>query len=69
MGTKAMKEVKKLSKDELTAKARGLEADLFQLKMKKATGQLEKSSDMWKARKQLARVKTLETQLQNKAGK
>lgn len=61
MSTKRFKELKNLSKDELGTKARELEAELFQAKMKKATGQLEDVSTIWRLRKTLAQVKTLQT--------
>lgn len=64
MSTKRLKELKNLSKDELVAKARELEANLFQTKMKQITGQLENTSSLWQMRKDLARVKTLRTQLE-----
>jgi large subunit ribosomal protein L29 len=59
VSNKHFKELKNLSKDELAAKARELEAGLFQAKMKKATGQLENKSLVWKLRKDIARVKML----------
>ena len=62
MATKSMKLIKNLSMDELKSKARELEATLFQLRMKKVTGQLSNVNEIWKSRKELARVKTLATQ-------
>ncbi len=47
-----------LTKDELLLKTRELQAKLFDLKIKRATSQLEDHSEMWKARKELARAKT-----------
>jgi large subunit ribosomal protein L29 len=64
VATKRFKEIKNLSKDELAAKERQLQADLFQAKMKTVTGQLEDTSTVWKLRKDMARVKTLQTQAQ-----
>jgi large subunit ribosomal protein L29 len=61
VATKKFKELKNLSKDELASKARELEAGLFQARLKKTTGQLENVSSVWLMRKQLARVKTLQT--------
>ena len=68
MATKRFKDLKNLSKDELGTKVRELEATLFQSKMKHATGQLENTASTWMLRKELARVKTLQTQLQSAAG-
>lgn len=62
MATKAFKELKNLSKDELVARERELHAQLFQTRMQKVTGQLTDTSQSWKQRKALARVKTLQTQ-------
>ncbi len=59
MATKNYKELKNLSKDELATKVRQLEADIFQARMKKATGQLENQAAVWKLRKNLARAKML----------
>jgi large subunit ribosomal protein L29 len=62
MASKSMKAIKNLSVDELKSKARELEAALFQLRMKKVTGQLSNVNEIWKSRKELARVKTLASQ-------
>lgn len=62
MATKALKELKKLSKTELENKVRETQAELFQAKMKSVTGQLENSSTLWVLRKRIARAKTLITQ-------
>jgi large subunit ribosomal protein L29 len=62
VSTKNFKQLKTLSKDELTSKERELEAGLFQAKMKKVTGQLEDTASLWRMRKGLARVKSLLTQ-------
>lgn len=62
MATKTFKEIKSLSKDELVSKARELEKEIFQARMQKATGQLANTAKIWRLRKDLARVKTLETQ-------
>lgn len=59
MSSKRYKELKNLSKDELVTKVREIEASLFQAKMKKVTGQLADTAVMWKARKDIARIKTL----------
>ena len=61
MATKHSKELKTLSKDELATKIRETEANLFQLKMQQVTGQLEKTALLWTTRKDLARLKTLQT--------
>lgn len=62
MATKRFKELKNLSKDELSTKIRGSEAELFQIRMKKTTGQLEDTAAIWRLRKDLARMKMLLSQ-------
>lgn len=59
---KAMKALKNLSASELVVKTRELEKNLFDTNMKKVTGQLADSAMIWRLRKDLARVKTLQTQ-------
>jgi large subunit ribosomal protein L29 len=61
VSSKRFKELKNLSKDELTTKVREIESELFQAKMKKTTGQLADSSMIWRLRKDVARLKTLMT--------
>lgn len=61
MSSKAFKEIKGLSKDELNSKEKELRALLFNTKIQQATGQLQNTASLWKARKALARVKTLQT--------
>jgi large subunit ribosomal protein L29 len=63
---KETKQAKSLSLEELSAKERELEGQLFKLRMQKATGQLGDLASIRIARKELARVKTFQTQ---KAGK
>ena len=61
MATKRFKELKNLSADELATKLRELEATIFQAKMKHVTGQLEDTASLWRLRKDVARVRTLQT--------
>jgi ribosomal protein L29 len=63
---KAMKALKNLSANELVVKTRELEKNLFDTNMKKVTGQLADSATTWRLRKELARVKTLQTQAAQK---
>lgn len=57
MSSKSMKEIQKLSADELKSKSASLEKEIFEARMKKATGTLENLSVIWKLRKELARVR------------
>ncbi|OFZ22268.1 MAG: 50S ribosomal protein L29 [Bdellovibrionales bacterium GWB1_55_8] len=59
MATKKSNELKNLTKDELTTRIRDVQAKLFDGKMKKVTGQLSDTASLWKARKELARMKAL----------
>ncbi|MCM2322042.1 MAG: 50S ribosomal protein L29 [Oligoflexia bacterium] len=62
MATKRLKELKNLSADELATKLRETEANLFQTRMKMATGQLSDTASLWRLRKDVARMKTLKGQ-------
>lgn len=59
--SKAMKALKNLSANELVVKTRELEKTIFDNRMKRVTGQLADSAMIWRLRKELARVKTLQT--------
>lgn len=52
-----------LTLDELSVKARSLRQELFNLKLQKATAQLEKPTRMRTLRKDIARIETRMTQL------
>jgi large subunit ribosomal protein L29 len=60
MSTKRFKELKNLSKDELSTRLREAEQSLFQAKLQKATGQLGNTATLWGLRKDIARIKTLQ---------
>jgi large subunit ribosomal protein L29 len=53
-----MTELTKLSKEELVKKETDLRKDLFDLKIQKTLGTLEKSATLMKLRRDIARVKT-----------
>jgi len=59
VATKRFKELKNLSNAELTTKIRESESQLFEVRMKKSTGQLEDTASIWRLRKDLARMKML----------
>jgi large subunit ribosomal protein L29 len=52
-------EFRQLSKDDLVAKVRSLEENLFRLRCNKSIGQLEDTSAIKAARKDIARAKTV----------
>ena len=58
MATQKFSEIKNLSGTELATKIRETEAEIFQARLKSATGQLANMSSIWKMRKDLARYKT-----------
>lgn len=62
MSSKRFRELKNLSSGEIATKLRELEAELFQARMKSVTGQLSNRSSVWKMKKDVARMKTLQTQ-------
>lgn len=59
---KSKKQLKEMSLEELNGKERELRASLFQSRIRRATGQLEDTSSIWRMRKDLARTKTFQTQ-------
>lgn len=62
MAAKKFKELKNLSKDELVAKIRENEANLFKAKMQLQTGQLKDTAMLGRMRKENARMKTIQSQ-------
>jgi large subunit ribosomal protein L29 len=62
VSTKKIKELRNLTKEELAAKLREAEAQLFDARMKHATGQLSDTASLWRLRKLVARAKTLQAQ-------
>jgi large subunit ribosomal protein L29 len=62
------KELLELSVSELTARKRELKDELFHLRIQKASGQLEKPSQLRALRKEIARVETILTQRRHAAG-
>lgn len=52
-------ELRDLSVDELDAKSRELRAELFNVKIKKATGQLENTARLNTLRRDIARAETI----------
>jgi ribosomal protein L29 len=67
VSTKHFKELKNLSRDELVSKVKETERQLFDVRMKKVTGQLTDTAMLWRLRKSLAQMKMLEGQ--SKIGK
>jgi len=56
-------EIRSLSEPELVAKSRELRDELFNARVKRATGQLENTAKLQQLRRDVARVETLLTQM------
>jgi large subunit ribosomal protein L29 len=69
VATKRFKELKNLTSGELVTKVRETEGELFQVRMKKVTGQLKDTAQLWRLRKDLARMKMLQAHESAKAVK
>ena len=54
-----VEEIRKLSNEEINTKITESKKELFELRLKQSTGQLEKPSRMRELRKTIARMKTL----------
>ena len=62
-------EVREKSENELRRLSEELRQEIFRLRFQKGSGQLKKASDIGKARRDLARVKTVLRQRQPGEGK
>ncbi len=56
------KEIRDLSSDEITTKLRETREQLLQLKLRKQTGQVEKTHELRTLRKDIARLETIARQ-------
>ena len=54
-----IKEIKEMTNDELTSKLESLKEELFNLRFRHATGQLENPNVLSGVKKDIARVKTI----------
>ena len=61
------KEMRDLSADEISTKTRELREQLLQLKLRKQTGQVEKTHELRTLRKDIARLETIATEKKAKA--
>jgi len=61
------KEIRDLSSDEITAKVRANREELLQLRLRKQTGQVEKTSQLRTLRKDIARLLTIQNEKKSKA--
>ncbi len=56
------KEIRDLSSDEITAKVRSTREELLQLRLRKQTGQVEKTDQLRTLRKDIARLLTIQNE-------
>jgi large subunit ribosomal protein L29 len=56
------KEVRELSIDEMRQKEREIAEEIFRLRMRKSTGQLDNPMRLYLLRRDLARIKTIQQQ-------
>ena len=56
------KEIRDLSPAEITTKLREIREQLLQLKLRKQTGQVEKTHELRTLRKDIARLETIQTE-------
>ena len=61
------KEIRDLSAAEITTKIRETRESLLQLRLRKQTGQVEKTHEIRTLRKDIARLKTIQNQKKSKA--
>ena len=62
MANKKLDALKNMSEKELIKGVADAQKSLFESKIRLATGQLENTGSLWKARKEIARMKTFLTQ-------
>ena len=58
--------LRSLKPEELAVRERDLREELFLLRFKAQSGQLEKNSDIQRTRRMIARIRTIETQRKEK---
>ena len=61
------KEIRDMSADDLNQKLASLKEELFNLRFQHATGQLEKPSRIKDVKKDIARIKTIQREIELKA--
>ncbi len=61
------KEIRDLSSDEITTKVNAVREELLQLRLRKQTGQVEKTSQLRLLRKDIARLLTIQNEKKKKA--
>ena len=61
------KEIRDLSNDEITTKVRTTREELLQLRLRKQTGQVEKTDKLRTLRKDIARLLTIQNEKKRKA--
>lgn len=59
------KELREMSNEELTSQVNALKDELFNLRFQQATGQLENTARLKTVKKDIARIKTIQTERSN----
>jgi len=63
-----LEQLRKMSADELNEECQALLKEQFSFKVQRATGQLKKSHRMKEIRRNIARIKTILTEMSRKTG-
>ena len=63
MKLNVVKELRGLSQEELAKRERELKKELFDLRFQAATGQLEQTARLKEVKKQIARIKTVQSEM------
>ena len=69
MNSMKASELRNMSAEQLTAKLKELKAELFNLRFRHATGQLENPMQLANCKKDIARIKTIQRERELKAKK
>ena len=69
MATEALKEFRKMAKDQLAEREQELRNELFKLKTTNATEKVKDVSQFRKIKKDIARIKTIQREQENKTAK
>ena len=64
-----VKELRGLSQEELAKRENELKKELFELRFQAATGQLEQTARLKEVKKQIARIKTVQSEAKYRLGK
>jgi len=69
MATETLKEFRKMAKDQLAEREQELRTELFKLRTTNATEKVKDTSQFRKIKKDIARIKTIQREQENKTAK